>query len=75
MYRRTPKAFLALCDESADSNTAIEFPPGEINVSFFKQRLLKDTSPALSEPDYERVRSLVLTLSFTNRSTDWVYTH
>eukprot|EP00889_Picochlorum_renovo_P005356 jgi/Picre1/32386/NNA_007732.t1 len=28
----------------------------ESNVSFFKQRLLKDTSPALSEPDYERIR-------------------
>ncbi|WPT11295.1 Synaptotagmin-3 [Picochlorum sp. SENEW3] len=56
VYKRVPKAFLALCDESADSNTEIEFPPGESNVSFFKQRLLKDTSPALSEPDYERIR-------------------
>lgn len=70
MYKRVPKAFLALCDESADSNTEIEFPPGESNVSFFKQRLLKDTSPALSEPDYERVCILVVTLSFMDPSND-----
>lgn len=68
MYKRVPKAFLALCDESADSNTEIEFPPGESNVSFFKQRLLKDTSPALSEPDYERVCTFVVT--FMDPSND-----
>lgn len=70
MYKRVPKAFLALCDESADNNTEIEFPPGESNISFFKQRLLKDTSPALSEPDYERVCILVVTLSFMDLSKD-----
>ena len=56
LYSRKAHQFLDLCDESADENHAVEFPDTSSNVSFFKQRLLADTSPALVQPDYERVR-------------------
>jgi len=56
IYGRKAHQFLDLCDEAADENNAIEFPDTGSNVSFFKQRLLMDTSPALVQPDYERVR-------------------
>lgn len=56
LFKRTVHDFLRLCDESADDNPDIEFPEMQNNVSFFKQRLLVDTSPALVDPGFERVR-------------------
>jgi hypothetical protein len=58
VYKREARPYLKILDETADNDPTVEFPQGEDehNVSFFKQRLLSDTSPALSSPDYERVR-------------------
>ena len=54
IYKREAKPFLRICDESADNDDSIEFSSGEDNVSFFKKQLLKDTSPGLTNPDFER---------------------
>lgn len=57
-FKREAKPFLKICDESADRDATIDSLQSKIehNVSFFKQRLLRDTSPALFSPDYDRVR-------------------
>lgn len=53
---RPAAPFLKQCDQSADDDPSIPFPEtGGQAVSFFEKALLKDTSPALTHPDYERV--------------------
>jgi hypothetical protein len=51
-----PKNYLAAVDISADDNDAIPMPKTAGQpVSVFKKRLLKDSSPWLVQPDYDRV--------------------
>jgi C2 domain/Synaptotagmin-like mitochondrial-lipid-binding domain len=53
--RRPALPFLEQCDRSADEDSNIPMPDtAHQPVSFFKKRLLKDTTPALTQPDYER---------------------
>jgi hypothetical protein len=53
--RRPALPFLKHCDRSADDDANIPMPDtAHKPVSFFKKRLLKDTTPALTQPDYER---------------------
>ena len=48
--------YLEQCDQAADDNVSIPYPKTSGSpVSYFKKKLLKDTSPSLTEPDYERV--------------------
>lgn len=58
VYTREAKPYLKILDETADGDSRVDFPRDdqEQNVSFFKQRLLHDTSPSLFSPDYDRVR-------------------
>lgn len=58
IYKRKAEPYLKILDESADDDMGVEFPrdTSEQNVSFFYQKLLRDTSPALFQPDYDRVR-------------------
>ncbi|KAL4515644.1 hypothetical protein Ndes2437B_g07071 [Nannochloris sp. 'desiccata'] len=53
--RRPALPFLEQCDRSADEDANIPMPDtAHKPVSFFEKRLLKDTTPALTQPDYER---------------------
>lgn len=56
MYKPTPVDFLTSCDQKADTDPDVPFPKtGDQPVSFIKKQLLKDTSPWLTQPDYDRV--------------------
>lgn len=53
---RPASPYLLRCDRSADDNPDIPMPDtANQPVSFWEKTLLKDTSPALIQPDYERV--------------------
>ena len=53
--RRPASPFLEQCDRSADEDANIPMPnTAHKQVSFFEKALLKDTTPALTQPDYER---------------------
>lgn len=55
LVARPAAPYLKQCDQSADSDPSIPFPQTAGKpVSFFEKMLLKDTSPALVSPDYER---------------------
>lgn len=52
---RPASPYLLRCDRSADDNPDIPMPDtANQPVSFWEKTLLKDTSPALIQPDYER---------------------
>lgn len=56
VIKANPDKYIKGCDRSADKDDTIPFPDtlGK-HVSVLKQRMLQDTSPWLSQPDYQRV--------------------
>ena len=58
---RPTSPFLLRCDRSADDDPNIPMPDtAHKPVSFWEKTLLKDTSPALVQPDYERVSNFII---------------
>lgn len=71
LVARPAAPYLKQCDQTADTDPSIPFPQTAGKpVSFFEKRLLKDTSPALVQPDYERALFInkILQLLWANLS-------